>query len=428
MRWVSHRRLCLVAALNAGACSSSEAVGPVSSEPVGDQLVTFQEHVAPIVARHCTGCHQAGSIAPFSLVDYASAKQYAGAIAAATATRQMPPMPVDNGGGCNTYANARWLADSEIATFQAWFEQGAREGNSALPGPPPAQQSGLSQVDAELAMASEYLPSHPDPMKHDDYRCFVVPAASTSEAFVTGYEVIPGDARVVHHVIAFQPRSDAAAARALQLDAAEAGEGYTCFGGPGVDADLFAGWAPGAGASYLPEGTGVALAAGRSVILQVHYNLAKGAFPDRTRVQLRLSDRVERPGRYAIMADPDLVLPPGQPDAVTSRRVQLGVPLPVVIHGVLPHMHELGHTLRLELESGGESTCLVDVDRWDFHWQNTWWYDTPLAFTGVDALSIRCGYDTRSRSDVVTWGEGTADEMCLSYFFVTSPALGLLQP
>jgi hypothetical protein len=231
----------------------------------------------------------------------------------------------------------------------------------------------------------------------------------------------------VHHVIAFQPRNDAAAAQANQLDAAEDGEGYTCFGGPGVDADLFAGWAPGAGPTYLPEGTGVALAGGRNVILQVHYNLAQGVFPDRTRVRLRLSDSVDRPGYYAPMADLDLVLPPGQADAEASRRATLNLPAPLTVHGVLPHMHELGRTLRLDLESGGDSTCLVDVDRWDFHWQNTWWYDAPLAFPGVDALSIRCGYDTRSRSETVTWGEGTSDEMCLAYLYVTSPALDLLR-
>jgi hypothetical protein len=106
--------------------------------------------------------------------------------------------------------------------------------------------------------------------------------------------------------------------------------------------------------------------------------------------------------------------------------VTLRLPAPLTIHGVLPHMHELGRTLHMELESG-KSTCLVDVDRWNFHWQNTWWYDTPLVFPRVDALSIRCGYYTRSRTETVTWGEGTADEMCLAYLYITSPALSLLK-
>ena len=437
MRRRLHCSLFLVSALAASACSSSDAKGPTTADPASrgtapsgvtrSDAVTFYGDVAPIAARHCTGCHQPGSIAPFSLVDHASAAPHARSIAAATAARQMPPMPVDNGGACNTYANARWLDDGEIATFQAWAEQGAPEGDPALAMPAPGLPSGLGRVDAELVMASEYSPQHDDPSHHDDYHCFVLPAPSADDAFVTGFEVVPGDSRVVHHVIAFQPRNEAAATQASALDAAEAGEGYTCFGGPGVDADLFAGWAPGAGPTYLPEGTGVALAGGRDVILQVHYNLAQGVYPDRTRVRLRLSDSVDRPGYYAPLADLDLVLPPGQANAEASRRVALNLPAPLTIHGVLPHMHELGRTLHMELESGSDSTCLVDVDRWNFHWQNTWWYDTPLAFPGVNALSIRCGYDTRSRTETVTWGEGTADEMCLAYLYVTSPALDLLR-
>jgi hypothetical protein len=407
----------VVASGSLGACSTSEQP---DSAPV-----TFYEHVAPLVAEHCVGCHQPGSIAPFSLTDYASAAPHAAAIAAATAEREMPPMPVDNSGQCNTYANARWLSDAEIGTLQAWSEQGALEGDVGLRGPVPPPPAALDEVDAEVEMSAEYSPNHEDPTRHDDYRCFMLPAPSASAAYVTAYEIVPGDARVVHHVIAYQPSSDAAVVRARALDDAEAGQGYTCFGGPGVPADLFAAWAPGGGPTYMPEGTGVALAGGRDVILQVHYNLAQGVFPDRTRVRLSLADSVPQPGVYAAMLDQGLVLPPGQAKVETSARQALAVPVPVKIHGVLPHMHELGRNLRLELESGGESTCLVDVDRWNFHWQNTWWYATPLAFNGIDALSIRCGYDTRSRSDVVTWGEGTADEMCISYFFATSPALPL---
>lgn len=435
MRYGTPFSLC-VSILAASACSSSDSQAPPASQasPAGAAsesapagAVTFYGDIAPIAARHCTGCHQPGSIAPFSLVDYDSAAPHARSIAVATAAREMPPMPVDNGGSCNTYANARWLDDSEIATFQAWAEQGALEGDAALAMPAPAPPSGLDRVDAELTMGSEYSPQHDDPARQDDYHCFVLPAPNANDAYVTGFEVIPGDPREVHHVIAFQPRDDAATAQASELDAAEPGEGYTCFGGPGVDADLFAGWAPGAGPTYLPEGTGVALAGGRNVILQVHYNLAQGVYPDHTRVRLRLSDRVERPGYYAPMADLGLVLPPGQAVAEASRRVALNVPAPLTVHGVLPHMHGLGRTLHLDLESGGESTCLVNVDRWNFHWQNTWWYDTALAFPSLDALSIRCGYDTRSRTDTVTWGEGTADEMCLSYLYITSPALDLLR-
>src|SRR4051812_12433663 len=195
MRCAPHYGLCVLSLLAASACSSSDTKGPsatdgsspggVSSES-SSAAVTFYGDIAPITARHCTGCHQPGSIAPFSLVDFDSAAPHARSIAAATAARQMPPMPVDNGGTCNTYANARWLDDSEIATFQAWADQGAAQGDPALARPAPAPPSGLDRVDAELQMASDYSPQHDDPTRHDDYHCFVLPAPSATNAFVTG--------------------------------------------------------------------------------------------------------------------------------------------------------------------------------------------------------------------------------------------------
>jgi hypothetical protein len=67
----------------------------------------------------------------------------------------------------------------------------------------------------------------------------------------------------------------------------------------------------------------------------------------------------------------------------------------------------------------GASTCLVNVDRWNFNWQNAWWYTTPIVGNGVTSFTLSCGYDTRERTMPVTWGEGTMDEMCIVYLYVT---------
>jgi hypothetical protein len=63
---------------------------------------------------------------------------------------------------------------------------------------------------------------------------------------------------------------------------------------------------------------------------------------------------------------------------------------------------------------------MVQVDRWDFHWQNAWWYSEPVLIDQPDSISIRCGFDTREKSEVVTWGENTRDEMCINYLYITT--------
>jgi hypothetical protein len=179
------------------------------------------------------GCHRTDGVGPFALETYEQAADVAAFLPVHVEMRHMPPMPVDGSGACNTYSNARWLADDEIALFTAWANGGAPLGDPtvapSLPEPPPA----LESPDLTLDPGQEYTPN--DALS-DDYRCFVIDPGLTEEQFIVAYEVIPGDARIVHHAIVYQPSDDEAAAEAVALDSAEAGLGYTCFGGAGVDA------------------------------------------------------------------------------------------------------------------------------------------------------------------------------------------------
>ena len=403
---------CLAA--NLAACA-----GKGERTPSTTDAVTFYEDVAPIINAECVGCHHDGGIAPFSLVDYPSVKAHAAAIVAATSTRDMPPMPVNGSGSCNIYSNARWLTDAQLETLASWAAHGTQQGDPHRAPSPPAPLAGLDAPDAVVDVGISYTPNGALP---DDYRCFVAAAPVSQATFLAGFEVVPGDARVVHHVIAYQPNDDPAAVAAHALDDAEAGPGYTCFGGPGVDAAPIALWAPGTGAVMLPTGTGVALAANRPWVVQIHYNLAQGVFSDRTRVKLRLTNSSVQPAVFAPVADLDLRLPPGRPSVETSAVGTQDPTTGYTVYGAGPHMHTLGRTMRVDVTDGIGPTCLDDVDRWDFHWQNLWWYQQPIHVTSPRSISIRCGYDTTSKTETVTWGEGTADEMCISYFYLVPDA------
>ena len=83
-------------------------------------------------------------------------------------------------------------------------------------------------------MPGEYTPSAPYGTGTDDYRCFLLDPELDKDAWLTGTQVLPGNPDVVHHVILFQvPPRQVAAAEAK--DAAEDDEGWTCFGGTGLD-------------------------------------------------------------------------------------------------------------------------------------------------------------------------------------------------
>lgn len=388
----------------------------------GGDAVTYRAQVQPILARHCVGCHSSGAIAPFTLDTYDTASRLAGPIAAAARARTMPPYPVDNSGACNRHLDARWLSEGEIATLEAWAQGGAPEGDGAIPAAPPAEPPRLQGDVRTVTMRVSYVP---DTTQADDYRCFLVDAPDAAPSYyVTGFDVRPGEARIVHHVIVFAPRDEGAVAAARALEAADGRPGYGCFGAAGVPAAAVAAWAPGGGATSYPSATAVKLTGGRPLIVQVHYNILAGSgLSDRTSVDLAIVHDGVAQGRYLPLAQADFSLPPRMASISVETTVDLAalgkLPVPVRVLGVYPHMHTLGQTLQAEIvHPDGSQSCITTVPRWDFHWQMLYFFTDPPRLSPGDKLHLRCTYDTRSRDQITHFGEGTADEMCIAALYV----------
>ncbi len=381
---------------------------------------TYFEDIAPILQARCVGCHSEGNIAPFSIETYEQAKDAAPAMKAATASRSMPPWGLNSSGQCNTWRDDLSLTDVEIALIANWADTGAPLGDPAKAAPPPPEpQDELDEVSLTIGLAVDYEPSDAQP---DDYRCFVIDPKLATDRFLTAYAVRPGEPSEVHHVVVWALDSASDEATAEKLDTDDAGLGYTCFGGPGtVTARTLVGWAPGAGVTRYPAGSGLRMLAGRKVVMQVHYNLGALPRPDRTEVDVTLADAVEKEGLITGVGDFDLNLPPGQSEVMELADTPFPPPLaPVQVHGVFPHMHKYGRTMRVDLFQGLSSECLVDVPRYSFEWQRFYFYAEPKTLPMLPGMfRIKCTYDTAGAMSTVHYGEGTGDEMCLSGFYVT---------
>jgi hypothetical protein len=228
-----------------------------------------------------------------------------------------------------------------------------------------------------------------------------------------GLDIAPQQRQLVHHVLLYA----ATPADAQAADNAEAGPGWTCFGGPGLSTAqprLLGGWVPGSSATTFPPETGIQMKAGEVVVMQVHYNLANGgASPDQTTARLQLArGPIAKPAALLPLADLGFAIPPN----ATGYSATIGGASGAsgIIWGVAPHMHVKGR--RITVTAGGG--CLVDVPAWDFRWQQTYFFQTPLPIAIGTQVSLTCTWDNPTAS-TVTWGESTSDEMCLSYLYVT---------
>ncbi|HEX7256262.1 MAG TPA: hypothetical protein VF236_10075 [Gaiellaceae bacterium] len=431
-----------LAAIIGTGLAATIAVGIVGLGQAAPVRPTYFQDVKPILESRCAGCHYAGGIAPFKLTGYLDAYRHRGAIAAAVNSRAMPPWHADS--RVRRYLYDPSLTNAQIDTIVRWASRRAPRGDAARPAPAlPSVAPRLSRVDVRAPMPAAYRPQRRT--TGDDYRCFVLPWTPDRERFVTGFNVRPGRPSQVHHIIVYlaAPGSSGLLAGWEREDARP---GYGCYGGPsatgrqGLRFQFLAGWVPGSFGTDFARGTGIQVAPGSRLVLQVHYNLqsVKTVRPDRSTVELKLDDNVERRAVYAPFVDAGWVLSPRSFD-IPARRKRVthtfqGEPRELFrilagmdfangfrIHSVLPHMHRLGQQTRVTVvRASGEREVLVFVPRWQFHWQREYHLAQPVRFNPGDKLLLRCDHANRTKT-ARTWGEDSSDEMCISFLYVSEP-------
>lgn len=452
-------------ALGCGTDGASDEGEPEDTR-VMPQAVTWNEHIAPLVAEKCNGCHQTGGIAPLSFESYELAHEWAGRMLANVEAGIMPPWGAQKTDECAPrydWKDDPRLDEYEIGLLRAWSEAGAPEGDPELAAPLPAAAS-LTLQNADLHLA---LPSAVEVSSASDrFVCFTLDPGLASDTWIDGVQVNPGNEAIVHHVLIFADLEGASVAKAGP-------DGYyDCFGGPGIEGELqlLGAWAPGALPALTPPGVALPLRGGARLVMQVHYHPTGAGIDvdDSTSVDLRFArEEPEYAGGLALLGNfdranieeaggfgfglvagpddpetgPEFVIPPNAKAHTETLRLRIPDGSPTYrLWAAGTHMHYVGRDMKIDiLRPGGLDECLVQTPAWDFNWQRLYYYDTPIDRTPTaqagDVISMRCTYDNSmdnvfvrqalaARGETspveVRLGEETLDEMCLGVFGIAA--------
>lgn len=428
----------------------------VAFSPSAGPAITFSNQVVRLFQGRCQTCHRPGEVAPFSLLDYDSAKPWAQSIKQATQSRFMPPWKPVPGHG--EFVGERRLSEPEIDLIARWVDAGAPEGDPADLPEPLAFDPNWALGEPDLVLETPaYIP---DANRSDDYRCFSIPIPGdiTSPKSITKLEVQPGNREIVHHVLLFGDPSGES--QGHETATADGKPGYECFGSAdisldgfilGVESYILGGWAPGTRPQNLPEGSGYYMRPNSRFAIQVHYHPDGTSEPDSTRIGLHFSDEPTAKNSILLAAiNTDFLIPPGEEryevraeasfDNIAGFDISpvlkglltaLGF-FPVEVTAVLPHMHLLGKEIGMDRVSAtGERTPMIRIDDWDFDWQSSYTYVEPVPLGADDRLEVLAIYDNSEKNPQnpnsppvpVGWGERTTDEMCIVFFQVNIPDL-----
>jgi Flp pilus assembly protein TadD len=357
---------------------------------VDARRLTFHQHIAPIVERHCVSCHRDGGIGPFPLVTYADVVAEASTIEQMVQARRMPPwLPAP---GEFPLKGVRRLSDQDIDLIRRWRLQGMAEGTaSAPPTLPPSSEWEHGTPDVTVSMARPWVAPTTGP---DVYRQLVLQTAISRPVYVQAVEMQTHGAPIHHAVIRLDRTSGS-----RRRDGRDGAPGFSGMAwGASDPAGQFLGWAPGRGPIVSPDGMAWRLDPGTDFVVEVH--VVPGAATGTTRVAptigLYLTDTPPTRTPVTLKLGSKVIdIPAGKTEHVISADAVL--PAPVTLLGLYPHAHYLAARMSITATwPDGSSRSLLEIPRWDFHWQQDYQFETPVALPAGTRVSMRYVYDNSS--------------------------------
>lgn len=387
MMFARRRSLGMMAVLlSPTSCTTQDAPAEDPSSCVPSEFA-FEQSVGVLLQEKCGGCH--GAVpdfgAPFPLVDYDAlldgpvGERVVDRVLSTLVSGDMPP------------ENVAQPTHAEFDTLVGWASCGLEH---------PDYAEGLQhsrpvwlppESPPEGTVAIELLaPAHPVERDDlDDYQYFNFSNVVAGDRFIRRIEPVVDESRVVHHITF----NDSDGFRYLYA------------------------WAPGGNAIHFRDG-GLRIGPDDEFTVNIHYNNGAGIadVADSSGVRLWVGDPVGTEWKMLTTETWDFEVPAGE--RVEARQSCEATSDFEILAG-MPHMHEIGSTFDHVLDRvDGSSEPLVSVSGWSFELQN--FYEMNVLVRKGDQLNMTCGYQNTTNK-VVLAGEGTADEMCFDFMYVTPP-------
>lgn len=376
-------------------------------QSVSDNKVTYCKDVSRVLRAHCVECHRPGEIAPFALTDYDEVIGWANTMLETIDDGRMPPWHASPEHG--HFSNARVMPEADKQALRDWVAAGVPYGDVAeLPAPTPPATTWHLDRNPDVVISMRDRPFVVPAQGTVEYQYFVVDPGFAEDKWITGAQVIPGSRAVVHHVIVFVRPPDGKSFRGVSWITA---------------------YVPGQRTGMLPPGHGRFVAAGSTLVFQMHYTPNGTEQADLSKVGLLFGkdSDITHEVYSEIGLEQEFEIPPHAADYSVNA-----APRRMPDHGrllaVAPHMHLRGKSFRLWSRHGDDKSLLLEVPHYDFDWQHVYEFAEPLPLNSIGKLEFTTTFDNSEANPVnpdpaehVAWGDQTWEEMAVAFFEIAVP-------
>jgi len=391
----------------------------------------YHADIRPILEKRCVGCHQKGDIGPMPLTSYTETRPWAKAIRQAVSKGTMPPWHADPSRSV-PFHNERSLTATERQTIVTWADAGAPEGK-AIPVPPKTGlDNGWQLGKPDLIVR---VPRYQVPASGTiQYTFLVTPTTLPDAKWIAAAEWKVDKKSVVHHINAFiRPKGSSYVGDAPPGEFFVASKASRAARRPDErEADrreLLLGYEP--GYRPLPWGDGRAklLPKSADIVFEIHYTANGKAAVDETELGIYFAKETPRERVLTIIpANSTFAIPPGDGNFPSSTSATLNRDLTLL--SMQPHMHLRGKSYRIWARyPDGRTEDLIDVPRYDFNWQTTYFLAQPKLLPKGTVLECLAHFDNSPNNrfnpdptQTVHWGDQSWEEMNIGFMEVVFPA------
>lgn len=396
----------------------------ISCNRLFSQTPDWSTSIAPIIYDHCSHCHHANAIAPFTLMSYDDAVAWAFSIETQINAKLMPPWPPDP--NYNHLKDENVLTADQISSINSWVDNGMPLGNPDLAPPPPVFNGGSLMVDPDETI---HLPVFTVPATGDVYWRFATQSGYTEAKYLNAVEFVAGNPPSVHHL----QFSDDPSGVSWQDDLNYPGPGYPKDSSTSTSVDPFMAQSEGRIIS-LPPNIGFKIPANADYVTDVHYYTFTSPQVDSSKINIKFCAVEDvRPveterliyEKWPSLIDTPFVIPANtvktlhlQTQAFTSDKSMLGLG---------PHAHLLCKSWKVYmLVPSGDTVPLISIPNWDFDWQGAYLLTKVLKVPEGSQIFATAVYDNTINNPKnpnnppidVKYGETRSDEMSQVRFWL----------
>jgi len=276
----------------------------------------------------------------------------------------------------------------------------------------------------------------------DVYRNVTLSLDLPEDRWITAIDFQPSARSVVHHALFFISPADVAVrddeavpglgrvlgAAGASTPAARLGTADDAWGGLG-------GWVPGVTPRFFPDGIAQPLPRHSNLVMQMHLHPSGKAEQEDGRLALYFARTPPDKSLTGIQVPPAFGFAMGIDIApgVAGYRLQdsFELPMDVEAYGARGHAHYLCREMKMTVRlPNGRTRGLLWISRWDFSWQDSYFFKTPIRLPRGTKVDVEIVYDNSDRNPKnpntppahVRWGRGSLDEMGSMTLLVTAPS------